>query len=86
MKLAVLLAVALAVVACAKLAPPDPPSSDYPCTPRGHSCGNHMCCFNSEDCCDGTHCPAGMCQARGNDLIFEAAAVGRVQPQFAERH
>lgn len=58
------------------------PGTAYPCGVYGHSCGNHMCCSNRDDCgFDGpfSNCPAGYCCFAGTDTGSKKSGAPRKQ-------
>jgi hypothetical protein len=51
------------------------PGTEYPCGVRGISCGNHMCCWEGDECGSdrpGSTCPADMCCWVGTPGGFSA--------------
>jgi hypothetical protein len=73
MKTSVLLVVIpVILVACANAPLPTTPTADNPCGVSYVACADGgkltgMCCDEGTTCCDGSLCPAGMCEQIDND-------------------
>ncbi len=72
----------VSLLACEITKPPEGPGTEYPCGIHGLSWGNHMCCWEGDECNVPT-CPAGMCCWVGKDGMVGAPRE-RVRPQRAE--
>lgn len=59
--------------------PAEGPGTEYPCGIRGVSCGNHMCCWEGDEC-NVPSCPKDMCCWVG------PGAVGMRQVVRPQRH